>query len=560
MRRFSFVFLFLITSQIGWAQVEFDKERYVDLLRNGKYKQAYQELIEIQKKPHGKTMLTDFLIGKALCMSGHQAAANSRFNHILKNYRQLAPPIKDFVRSEMQSCQIQYDSDYWLAYNVIPVYPLPTAGVSGKLGKVYNCFQDYKKVEIVRNIAEDVFNSRIFSTNEMEEALQKVKEFLPENYVAASGKNFILVTHKSSKVSTAKRNEIFEDLEKTLAFYTSYFGLTPNDRVITTYLLPDVKSMQEIALKVHGMKIPAENYGYSLVQDYSILSISNFLGTGTLKHELFHLATRADIPDLPAWLDEGLATIYEESHWEGDELKGNKDFWRTEVLLGATQNFQFYSSLPDLPSFIESSWDDFDGTIQGNICQASLNYAYAKHFVFFLDSKDLLRQVIDSYRNRRFEDMDSEMLSNLQVVEGVIGSSLVSLEREFDLWLKGQYRFSVLEPIPNRGTSGIELHQISLVKEFKKQILRAGQISLKMREEGDTDLVQKLEAEITASREKYATALNSYNSTLKLTFSTVSRPRGDEIEFARATDELMSAISSLTNSLKQSIDQIESGA
>jgi len=92
--------------------------------------------------------------------------------------------------------------------------------------------------------------------------------------------------------------------------------------------MPDQKSLQTIALKVHGIDVGKATLGYSLLSDLSLLGIADPDHIGTLYHELFHLIVRTDAGDIPAWLDEGLASLYSVYKWNRDTLKGSASTWR----------------------------------------------------------------------------------------------------------------------------------------------------------------------------------------------------------------------------------------
>lgn len=388
--KMKFTLILLVTYGIVAAQCKIDKGYFINLLNSGEYDKAYAELIAIQKQPLGKCCLTDFLIGKSLCLSGYPESAKSRYENILTNYKQLPSKTKEFIEQEVNNCQpntllAEQES------NNIKVFPNePAAGVRGKLGIVYNCYQTYEAVHVVKDISDEELNSRIFSVSQKDKAVKKIQSLVPDNYAVFAKDNFILAVNKGPDTTKVNREAVIDELVRTLHFYSSYYGLRLPDKLITVYIAPNNESLQVIAGKVHGITVPKENYGYSSLGDLSILGISNSIGTGTLKHELFHIVVRGDIGDIPAWLDEGVATLYEESHWVNDTLLVNNDkFWRTIVLQQTLKGFQLYSKLPDLETLVNYSWTEFESSDKGDICRASVNYAFAKHFVVYLEQTNL---------------------------------------------------------------------------------------------------------------------------------------------------------------------------
>jgi hypothetical protein len=163
---------------------------------------------------------------------------------------------------------------------------------------------------------------------------------------------------------------------------------------------------------------------------------------GTIKHELFHLIIRTDIGDIPGWLDEGIACLYEESHWEGDTLKYDKNLWRTTVL---KDNSKSDNPLPLLRTIFNNNWDEFTSNNTTTICELSVNYALAKHFAMFLEDKGKLPLVVEAFKKRRnlFVDTTLININSVQVMEEALNQNLSDTQQEFDKWLFTKYKISV---------------------------------------------------------------------------------------------------------------------
>jgi hypothetical protein len=54
-------------------------------------------------------------------------------------------------------------------------------------------------------------------------------------------------------------------------------------------------------------------------------------GYGTVLHELMHALVRDDFPEVPAWLEEGMATLYERSGWSPEKLLPAPN-WRMDLI------------------------------------------------------------------------------------------------------------------------------------------------------------------------------------------------------------------------------------
>jgi len=232
-----------------------------------------------------------------------------------------------------------------------------------------------------------------------------------------------------------------ELLERAYQFMVEYYDVRPPNKLITVYLMGEKQRLADVALETHGLEIPPQNYGYSCIADLSILGNSSKTGLGTMLHELFHLIIRTDIGDIPGWLDEGIACLYEESHWDGDILKSNKIVWRTYIL---RRNNRAKHPLPILRTIIEENWSEFTPNDATSLCELSVNYAMAKHFAMYLEDKELLQTVVSAYKNRKnvFVDTLYSNESTITILETALNKNLNTIQQDFDDWLETEYEIN----------------------------------------------------------------------------------------------------------------------
>src|SRR5215467_12131752 len=96
--KISLTVILIIIYEIAFTQCKIDRDHFISLLYDDKnYDQAYRELVALQKQPLGKCCLTDYLIGKTLCLSGYPESARSRYENILTNYKQLPLKTKELI-------------------------------------------------------------------------------------------------------------------------------------------------------------------------------------------------------------------------------------------------------------------------------------------------------------------------------------------------------------------------------------------------------------------------------------------------------------------------------
>lgn len=116
-------------------------------------------------------------------------------------------------------------------------------------------------------------------------------------------------------------------------FAAQYFTTSPDNWVtvlIAERPTPLVKATRQLYPSV-GLLQYAPFLGYYNPSDNLIMATSGRAGYGTLLHEMVHALMAADYPDAPAWLNEGLASLYERTQWRDGKLRGLPN-WRMDSM------------------------------------------------------------------------------------------------------------------------------------------------------------------------------------------------------------------------------------
>lgn len=142
-------------------------------------------------------------------------------------------------------------------------------------------------------------------------------------------------------------------------------------------------------------------------------------GEGTLAHELTHALAHADHAELPEWLDEGLASLYEECEFSADGLRLiGLENWRGAALRQSLGQGQL-QSVSDLASTEFAKQDP------------SLDYAHARYFCLFLQHRNLLEAFYRKSRTRHKSDPDG-LASLCELMET---DDPRVIDRQFQKWL-----------------------------------------------------------------------------------------------------------------------------
>jgi len=160
------------------------------------------------------------------------------------------------------------------------------------------------------------------------------------------------------------------------------------------------------------------HYGFYRHHDRTMLmNIST--GGGTLVHELVHAMIAPDFPDVPDWFNEGLASLYEQSTFTGDTIKGLPN-WRLPALQKAIRA----DTLRPLAELIED--DNFrDDKLEG------INYAQARYLMQYLQDHQKLTQFYMAFRDGHLKDLTG--LATLKAT--VAPQSLDDFEKSWRAWV-----------------------------------------------------------------------------------------------------------------------------
>ena len=428
------------------AQKKVNRKYFISLLNAGEYGKVFDSATKLRKEVYGKNAVVDYFIAKSLCLDGRKENSTFCFNRIIKNFK-LSGIKKTFIQQEITTCsattaleetEASTNPDFSYINNV----SLPEASVGGKMGKVYDCFNKNQTMDLSQMVPPEELESRLFAINQKMKAVEKIKGLLDTRYRIDTAGRYVFVSLKNAPLDSV--NYATESLEKAYHFFVNFYALRAPDKLLTVYILPNQQALRQTATLVHGIKLPDPNIGYSNLSDLSLLGLGQAKQMGTLYHELFHLIIRTDLGDIPAFIDEGLASLYSVSSWKNGQLLGDYRPWRLEDLREASNARDAFLKIPLLQNLINYGWDEFDGEETKNVCQVAVNYALSNFLMIYLQDKNLLQQLVTAFKNRPFvPENPAAAKTNLQLFESVVKDSIQNFSLEFDAWFKNRYNFNL---------------------------------------------------------------------------------------------------------------------
>lgn len=395
-------------------------------------KQEYKSVIDIlpplRDEFFGKRVDVDYMLATSMCRyKDYHVGGRNYLKRILRVYP-LSNKNYDIIFNELTQCPVQGKPNL-IAFNS----GRGMAGVSGKsfyfLGGANQSIGG-NPLQVERAIAQSEIDQRLVAISESEIATQRVKRRLKKlGYnakVFASGR---FVVGSISNHTQGELEKIVSLLNRALNFLQTSYQFQLPEQFFTIYLVPDGLKLRAFGDKLHGLNVNRSTIGYSFRDDLSLAAVVNGPYVGTLKHELAHLLVRTNFGDVPPWLDEGLAALYEVSRQEGDYLRGLPN-WRGQVL------DHYFEQYPvGLVRLMTMDWIDFDARKIAKEQQA-VNHALARYWVLYLQDKELLTAVYSAFKNVTVEQITDNYQAEVKgLIKQATGQSLMQLEQDFFAWL-----------------------------------------------------------------------------------------------------------------------------
>ncbi len=169
----------------------------------------------------------------------------------------------------------------------------------------------------------------------------------------------------------------------------SFFDKDPEG--ITIWLFRDERSYRTHTKALFGDE-PSTPFGYYSPSDAAlIMNIST--GGGTLVHEMVHPYVAVNFPDCPAWFNEGLGSLYEQSAERDGRIVGLTN-WRLNGLQAALRAGPIPTFRALTATTTKQFYDEDPGT----------NYAQARYLLYYLQQKGKLREYYRAFHARHQRD------------------------------------------------------------------------------------------------------------------------------------------------------------
>ena len=247
------------------------------------------------------------------------------------------------------------------------------------------------------------------------ERIRELKVELTDEFILQEFSYFVIASNLSG-------NETSEIINNTIAkavkcFYNNYFEKKPDD-VTTIFLFKDDKSYRYWAKKLFGDEDISRFGYYKPSQKVMVMNIST--GTGTLVHEMTHALVNYDFPDIPAWFNEGLGSLYERCSLNNEQIIGYVN-WRLPTLQEALKDNKYTS----LDRLLKTDDNEFYGS------RSDFNYSQARYLCMYLQELNVLKKYYKTFRDNYPDDKTGKIS-----LEKIMGKKLDVIDNDYVVWVK----------------------------------------------------------------------------------------------------------------------------
>jgi len=199
----------------------------------------------------------------------------------------------------------------------------------------------------------------------------------------------------------------------------AYFARPPL-HILDVWLFRDAKSYHHHATRLFERE-PTTPYGYYSDRDRALV-MNIATGGGTLVHEIVHPYVEANFPACPAWFNEGLGSLYEQSSERDGRIVGLTN-WRLAGLQRAIRGGRLGSFEALCTTTTTAFYDHDPGT----------NYAQARYLLYFLQEQRKLRSYYRAFVEGRHEDP-----SGYATLQATLGErDMAVFQRRWEQWVLG---------------------------------------------------------------------------------------------------------------------------
>ncbi|MHC4402995.1 MAG: C39 family peptidase [Planctomycetota bacterium] len=228
-----------------------------------------------------------------------------------------------------------------------------------------------------------------FTSSDYAQHLMKLKPKIPgEGFTVLIQHPFVVIGDESP--ASVKQRAVSTVQWAVDRLKKAYFQKDPTE-ILDIWLFQDKTSYEKHTQAIFGHR-PTTPFGYFSDTDRALV-MNIATGGGTLVHEIVHPFMAANFPKCPAWLNEGLGSLYEQCGHVDGRIEGFTN-WRLAGLQEAIRKKQ----VPSFKTLCFTTSHQFYHEDRGT------NYAQARYLCYYLEQNRLLRKFYHRFRANHEND------------------------------------------------------------------------------------------------------------------------------------------------------------
>jgi len=255
------------------------------------------------------------------------------------------------------------------------------------------------------------------SSDPLTEHLRALRPKVPEGFTIVPEPPFVVIgDEEPAMVRRRARETVRWAVQRLKALY---FEKDP-EKILDIWLFKDKASYRRHVREIFGDD-PTTPFGYfSHAHGALIMNIAT--GGGTLVHEIVHPFMAANFPECPAWFNEGLGTLYEQSSERDGRIVGLTN-WR---LKGLQETIQA-GKAPSFKALTATSDYQFYNEDKGT------NYAQARYLCYWLQEHGLLAKFYREFRAGAKDDP-----TGYETLKRSLGEEdMAAFQKRWEAWVLG---------------------------------------------------------------------------------------------------------------------------
>jgi hypothetical protein len=241
--------------------------------------------------------------------------------------------------------------------------------------------------------------------------LRKYSSFTDEGFTATKFGYFLVF---SNLPESQTYNLIDNDIRNTSNYILKNFAVKTPPDVINVFLFENRESYDNALSHIfRESSLGFTTSGFYHPQSNSVLALYT-KRESTVSHEIIHSITASDFQDIPAWFDEGFATLFQDMYSAGSS---RTFIYNTD--LEYLQNSIRSGTYVQIDEMMRSGENGFYENI-------GFNYPQAEFILRYLNDKDLLKKYYKFFRSTVQQDS-----TGIKQLERVTGITINELDKEF---------------------------------------------------------------------------------------------------------------------------------